>query len=553
MKHPIPSAALESHVAILGKTGSGKSNAAKVIAEDLMDRGERVCVIDPTGTWWGLRLDAKGKKASPYPVVIFGGQRGDIPIEAGNGAAIAEIVGTSSTPAIIDTRLMSVGKRTEFFTGFAETILQRNQGPLNLIIDEAHVFMPQGKVADPKSGAMLHAGNNLVSLGRGIGLRIILISQRGSKLHKDSLTQVETLVAMRVIHPLDRGAVEDWIGEWAGKGQGAEIVSSLPSLPTGEAWIWSPGLDMLARERFPLARTFDSGKPRANVDTRQLAPIDIKAVTARLEDVAKEVVANDPKTLKAEIARLRAELRKQPATDPNAVAEAERQGYERGYADGRLAGVRHVRPQTEILRKGLEGLLGAIVEVEIGALHDAPPAEPTSARRAPQPKPRAPLPSGDAPGITGPQAQFLRALKWWRAMGHEAPTREQVAAIAGWRVMSGHLKNVAGSLRSAGLIDYPQSGRFALTDEGFARAPEPDMGASIVDDIRSTLSGPQQLAFDRLLEIGGGPVSRDDLATACGWNATSGHVKNVLGSLRTLQIIDYPMQGYVALQSWVQP
>src|SRR5438552_3490178 len=116
---PIPLEALENHVAFLGKTGSGKTTGAKVIVEDLLDRGERVCVIDPTDVWFGLRLMADGKAASPYGVAIFGGAHADIGFAEHHGEAIAETIGTSSTPAIISTRLMTVGARTRFFAAFA--------------------------------------------------------------------------------------------------------------------------------------------------------------------------------------------------------------------------------------------------------------------------------------------------------------------------------------------------------------------------------------------------------------------------------------------------
>jgi hypothetical protein len=84
----------------------------------------------------------------------------------------------------------------------------------------------------------------------------MLISQR--QLHKDSLTQVETLIAMRLIAPQDRAAVEDWIGEWADPKQGREVIASLPSLPRGSGRVWAPELDLLARMAFPLITTFDS-------------------------------------------------------------------------------------------------------------------------------------------------------------------------------------------------------------------------------------------------------------------------------------------------------
>jgi DNA helicase HerA-like ATPase len=53
VSHPIPQAALAHHIAFLGKTGSGKSNGAKTLAEEALDAGERLCVVDPTGAWWG--------------------------------------------------------------------------------------------------------------------------------------------------------------------------------------------------------------------------------------------------------------------------------------------------------------------------------------------------------------------------------------------------------------------------------------------------------------------------------------------------------------------
>ena len=91
----VPVGALDKHIAILGKTGSGKSNLAKTIAEDLLARGARVCVIDPTGTWWGLRLMADGAAPSGHPIVIFGGQHANLPIQAANGPAMAGIAAIS--------------------------------------------------------------------------------------------------------------------------------------------------------------------------------------------------------------------------------------------------------------------------------------------------------------------------------------------------------------------------------------------------------------------------------------------------------------------------
>ena len=135
-------------------------------------------------------------------------------------------------------------------------------------------------------------------------------------------------------------------------------------------------------------------------------------------------------------------------------------------------------------------------------------------------------------------------------MGHAAPARAQVAAIAGWRITSGHLKNIAGSLRSLGLIDYPSEGSMGLTAAGIAVAPDPDISVTISEAVRGILNGPQRQVFDALL-ASGKSLTREKLCDKIGWNITSGHVKNVLGSLRSLEVVDYPTAGEVELVRWV--
>jgi DNA helicase HerA-like ATPase len=77
-------AVVERHLVVLGKTGSGKTYAAKGIVERLLQRRRRVCVIDPTGVWWGLKATAEGHP-SRLPVAVLGGDHGDLPLEEGMG------------------------------------------------------------------------------------------------------------------------------------------------------------------------------------------------------------------------------------------------------------------------------------------------------------------------------------------------------------------------------------------------------------------------------------------------------------------------------------
>ena len=61
---PVPQAALTEHIGIVGKTGSGKTFAAKGMVEALLAASKRVCVLDPTGVWWGLRANSDGNPQS---------------------------------------------------------------------------------------------------------------------------------------------------------------------------------------------------------------------------------------------------------------------------------------------------------------------------------------------------------------------------------------------------------------------------------------------------------------------------------------------------------
>ena len=100
-KIQIPVAAFDQHIIVLGKTRSGKSSAMRVLVEYLLDKEEPVTIVDPKGDWWGLKASADGKQAG-YPVVIFGGEHGDVPLNARSGASVAELVATGNHSAIID-------------------------------------------------------------------------------------------------------------------------------------------------------------------------------------------------------------------------------------------------------------------------------------------------------------------------------------------------------------------------------------------------------------------------------------------------------------------
>ncbi len=307
----IPAAALAQHIAILGKTGSGKTFAARaVIVEPLLEAGRRVAIVDPTGAWWGLRSSPDGTRPG-YPVLILGGDHGDVPLSPDSGGAVASLSAEQGFSLVADTSLLTVGERTRWFIDFAGALYRLNKSPLNLVLDEAHVFAPQGKVPDPQTGRMLHAANALASGGRSRGIRLTMITQRPQKLHKDALTSADTLIVLRVLAPQDRKAVEDWIAGADSPIKGREVLASLAQLQRGEGWVWYPEGSHLERVRFPSIATFDSSATPvdgAAIAEPTVARIDMEAVRAALGEDLKKAQEADPVWLLAELKKARFQI-----------------------------------------------------------------------------------------------------------------------------------------------------------------------------------------------------------------------------------------------------
>lgn len=573
MKHPIPDAALDDRLGFVGTAGSGKTYNASACVERLLDSGARIVVVDPLDVWWGLRLIADGSGPSRYAMPIFGGSHGDLPLNEHAGALIGETVAGMAESCIVSLGgLTTKASERRFMLAFLDAIYRKASGePVHIIFDEADLWAPQ-KSSEPMLQSRME---EICRRGRIKGLIPWLITQRPAVISKDVLSQVDGLVAFKLTSSQDRDALEGWIEGQADRQQWKEIRAALPTLQQGHGVVWVPGRGVLSTVAFPVKRTFDSSRTPKRGEkkrTAALKPLDLGKLKDRLATIETETKANDPKALKAEIARLKAqspanEAAKISAPDPAAIAAAEARGFNRGLAAAEARGDFFVTLGRDVLsslrvladeaRKAVDRHEASVLKAPaLPEFQSGSPSAPPPGARTPRARPettpvRNPSPAASGDGsLSGPQRQLLQALAWWARMGHQNPTRVQVAVIAGWRVTSGHMKNVAGSLRTLGLIEYPSEGAITLTVTGAAAAPAPDTSATLEDSVRAILTGPQRIVFDNLPKSGEA-ISREEIANRCGWEPTSGHLKNVLGSMRSLEVIEYPSQGQVARAEWI--
>lgn len=296
----LPITFVTSTQAILGKKGGGKSYKASVECEELLEHGQQVVVLDPTGAWWGLRSSADGDSVG-YPITIFGGEHADVPLESTAGEVLAEAIVADGFSALIDLTSFTKGEEQRFCAAFLEALYRRNKRALHLFLDEADVFAPQRPFGD--EARTLGACQSIVRRGRIKGIGCTLITQRPQVLNKDVLSQVDMLTVLRMNHPKDLGAIDEWVGVHGDPKMAKDMMASLPSLPKGEAWVWAPGSDIFDRITFRDRRTYDSGrtpKPGEKVARpRVLAHVDLERIGETIRATVERAKATDPKAQRA--------------------------------------------------------------------------------------------------------------------------------------------------------------------------------------------------------------------------------------------------------------
>lgn len=307
--------------AILGIRGSGKSTTARTMVEQAMRVNQRVVIIDPTDVWWGMKSSRDGKKPG-LPIVVLGGEHGDLPLPETSGKLIADFVVVGSQSTILSVRHLRKAAQIRFVTAFMEQLYflkgkTKHRDPLLIVIDECDTYVPQKPRGDV--ARCIGAIEDAVKRGRAGGIGAILISQRPASVNKDVLTQVDTLVCHRVSAPHDRRAFADWIEAHDTQGYGKEFIATLPSLKTGQAWFWSPACDIFTKVDVNQPETFDSSStPKLGKRPpvpKTMAKIDLYQLKVSLASIAGEAKSNDTTTLKRTIRELQAKLERKPKVE----------------------------------------------------------------------------------------------------------------------------------------------------------------------------------------------------------------------------------------------
>jgi uncharacterized protein len=451
-------------IAILAKRGAGKTNTATVLVEEMHAAGVQVVILDPVGAWWGIRSTADGK-GEGLPFAILGGEHGDVPLEHTAGAVVADVVVDTGQSLLLDlSDFSSKAQMARFVVDFAERLFRRKARErtlVHLVLEEADSFAPQKGSSD--DARMRGAIEQVVRRGRSRGLGLTMVTQRSAVLNKDVLSQADVLIAMRTTSPHDVAAIKLWISAHADDELG--VVSSLPSLDTGEAWVWNPERGLLDRVGIRIRRTFDSSStPKAGetrAEPKRLASIDLTKLGAEISATADRAKENDHAELRKRIR----ELERQTAATPAASSAAEKVAetvVERVevsvFADEEREALRALAQRfADIEAAGAEGLkeinrLLDELERRAGSERKASPAAPRATvasvtpTRPPSPPTPRPTPADDDPTIGKGERTVLEVL----AEYPEGRTHAELAFLAGYSAKASTLGVILSKLRKLG-------------------------------------------------------------------------------------------------------
>lgn len=579
----LPPDAVTRKIAMLGMSGSGKTYCAgKFVEEILRTHHGQIVIVDTVGNWYGLRLAADGKEVG-YQIPVFGGNHGDIPLEANAGEIVAELLAKKKFSVILDVSDFTEGEKRKFVTAFARRLLAEKKlapGPMMVLWEECHECIPQR--VDAADAPMVGAVERLVKRGRNYGIGTTLVSQQPQAVNKAVLNQAQLLLAFQTSGKHERKAIKDWVD--ANQAE-AGPLEELASLPQGTAIVWSPAwLKVLTTVKIGKKVTFDaSATPEFDKDhvaPAALLSADLEEIMKSMAAAVERVAADDPKILRQRIAELEKKVR--GGVDAKPVTQVVEKIVEKPVA--RSEDIRKLQALVERVEKAAAKVQeGAQDLVAVGPLlqrlKESASLEPLDGKPRPTlvdlRKTGAALPVDVAKMKLVPAAATAARIDVGTTLSDIADRRDQatatdlgrcarallsvlaqreplsysqLATLSGYSIRSSSFKNGISELSTQGLLSK-RDGMISMTGVGRSAIkwdvpPTPKTTEELRELWRAKLGKCARALFGVLCSYG--PVSRSTLADLSKYSETSSSFKNGISELSTNGLV-LKEGGYLSL------
>ncbi len=245
--------------AIFGKSGSGKSNTASVVVEELLEHGFPVLIVDIEGEYATL--------TDRYEIVHVGdGDQYDHGLFEVDPGQIVDFCLDQHRPVIIDiSEVLEIERAERVITDTLQLLFSREKHenkPFLVLVEEVHEFLPQ-------QGGLDDLGEMLIRIakrGRKRGVGLLGMSQRPASVDKNFITQCDWLVFHRLTWENDTRVVKTILG--------SDYAEDVKDLATGSAYLLADWEETVREVRFRAKKTADAG------DTPTLSTSERRDLTA---------------------------------------------------------------------------------------------------------------------------------------------------------------------------------------------------------------------------------------------------------------------------------
>ena len=245
--------------AIFGKSGSGKSNTASVVVEELLEKGFPLLVVDIEGEYATL--------SDRYDVVTVGdGDQYDYPLFEIDPGDVVDFCLDQHRPVVIDiSAVLEIERAERVITDVLQLLFSREKRenkPFLVLVEEIHEFLPQ-------QGGLDDLGDMLIRIakrGRKRGVGLLGMSQRPASVDKNFITQCDWLVFHRLTWENDTRVVKSILG--------SDYAEDVKDLGTGSAYLLADWEEAVRQVQFRRKKTQDAG------DTPSLAASQRRDLTA---------------------------------------------------------------------------------------------------------------------------------------------------------------------------------------------------------------------------------------------------------------------------------
>jgi len=195
-------------VAILGVRGSGKTNTATVLVEELLRYGIPLTIVDIEDEYYGL--------LEHHDILVVGyTEHCHMAASPRQAPALARMSLQRGIPVTLSFLEHPKAEMFEFLDRYLRTLWQEEaklRRPYFVVMEEAHEFVPLHGTTP-----VTETAERMTLRGRKRGLATILVSQRSAAVRKNVLTQADAYFLHRVTHPTDQGVYRQIVAkppEW---------------------------------------------------------------------------------------------------------------------------------------------------------------------------------------------------------------------------------------------------------------------------------------------------------------------------------------------------